>query len=213
MEDLVRVVVRGWKIPAHTCDIIQVRLKMWKTPSRERVCEVQPLEGNSSGCTQRYTQYQPRRYSDFALTTIPAVPARRRASEMPPRVPPPVPPRTGIVCTNTDLISILSSLTSSATEIDRCGTEEEDTKSSTSAVKTIEQKRNRWALLTLLHVSLLERMEIHRVALVNALTDIPFVCNKSSVDRSRIIFITKIYILAICFFTFEISNHCRSLKN
>ncbi|XP_011504661.1 PREDICTED: uncharacterized protein LOC105367591 [Ceratosolen solmsi marchali] len=121
----------------------KVRLKMWKTPSRERVCEVQPLEGNSSGCTQRYTQYQPRRYSDFALTTIPAVPTRRRASEMPPRVPPPVPPRTGIVCTNTDLISILSSLTSSATEIDRCGTEDDDSKSSTSATKTIEQKRNR----------------------------------------------------------------------
>ncbi|XP_008204950.1 uncharacterized protein LOC100121612 [Nasonia vitripennis] len=142
----------------------KVRLKMWKTPSHERVCEVQPLEGNGSG-TQRYTQYQQRRYSDFALTTIPSLPTpggaastRRRASEMPPRPPlitgppPPVPPRSGlsglsgapqqsgIVCTNTDLISILSSLTSSATEINRCGAEDEK---DLKQAKTIEQKRNR----------------------------------------------------------------------
>ncbi|KAJ8672547.1 hypothetical protein QAD02_003806, partial [Eretmocerus hayati] len=135
----------------------KVRLKMWKTPSHERVCEVQPLEGNG-GAAQRYT----RRYSDFALATIPANSAlpgtsgsnqrqqQRRASEMPSTSrmgpPPPIPPRSGagIVCTNTDLLSILSSLTSSATEIDRCGTDD-DTKPANPAtsVKSIEHKRNR----------------------------------------------------------------------
>lgn len=140
----------------------KVRLKMWKTPSHERVCEVQPLEGNgsASGAAQRYSQ---RRYSDFSLATIPAASTtRRRASEMPRGPPPPIPPRSGlaasaapttstvqgIVCTNTDLLSILTSLTSSATEIDRCGVEEDKdlktlTASASSSVKTIEQKRNR----------------------------------------------------------------------
>ncbi|XP_058799276.1 uncharacterized protein LOC131668836 [Phymastichus coffea] len=136
----------------------KVRLKMWRTPSRERVCEVQPLEGSGAGGAQRYTQYQQRRYSDFSLATIPAgalAPsglARRRASEMPARPPlgppPPIPPRSGapassgIVCTNTDLISILSSLTSSATEIDRCGLED-DANPASPAAKSIEQKRDR----------------------------------------------------------------------
>ena len=121
---------------------------MWKTPSHERVCEVQPLEGNSSGTAQRYTQHQTRRYSDFGLATIPAcsnepppIPTRRRASEMPrilqlppaPKQPPPPPPprkpkksSSGIVCTNSDLINILSSLSSSATEIDRCVQREDE---------------------------------------------------------------------------------------
>ncbi|XP_023248475.1 uncharacterized protein LOC106640342 [Copidosoma floridanum] len=144
----------------------KVRLKMWKTPSHERVCEVQPLEGGSGASAQRYTQNQQRRYSDFTLTTIPALAplatARRRASEMPPRgpmLPPPIPPRSGvppipctssasgIVCTNTDLISILSSLTSSATEIDRCGADDESRDGKpgdgTSTKTTVEHKRNR----------------------------------------------------------------------
>ena len=142
-----------------------MRLKEWKTPSHERVCEIQLLEGNGSG-TQRYTQYQQRRYSDFSLTTIPQIPPRRRASEMPPRPvlaavqppaqqPPPIPPRTGrsagIVCTNTDLISILSSLTSSATEIDRCGADDErepkSPPSGAGSAKSVENKRNRYVWL------------------------------------------------------------------
>ncbi|XP_033226678.1 uncharacterized protein LOC117179115 [Belonocnema kinseyi] len=122
----------------------KVRLKMYKTASRERVCEVQPLEGNSS--TQRYTQ-QHRRFSDFTLASIPAAStSRRRASEMPmPPPPPPSKPSTssqaaGIICSNTDLFSILSSLTSSATEINRCG-EESSTSREGKSTKTAEQKR------------------------------------------------------------------------
>ncbi|XP_044575844.1 uncharacterized protein LOC123259406 [Cotesia glomerata] len=120
----------------------KVRLKMWKTPSRERVCEVQPLEGNSS--SQRYTQQQ-RRFSDFGAIssststcslsgTNQASTSRRRASEFPRSLMTSTSP--GIVCSNTDLISILSSLTSSATEINRCGEERETSKS-------LEQKRRR----------------------------------------------------------------------
>ncbi|XP_049770957.1 uncharacterized protein LOC126110556 [Schistocerca cancellata] len=86
----------------------KVRLKMWRTPSRERMCEVQPLDGAGG--------------------------ARRRASELPPVIG--AQPSTssgggagsgsGIVCTNTDLISILSSLASSAQEINRKADEEEE---------------------------------------------------------------------------------------
>ncbi|XP_034944288.1 uncharacterized protein kairos [Chelonus insularis] len=120
----------------------KVRLKMWKTPSRERICEVQPLEGNSS--SQKYTQ-QHRRFSDFAaLSSIPSPSSllRRRASEYPK-------PSTssstsgtspGIICSNTDLISILSSLTSSATEINRCG-EEKVTRDDNKSTKNVEHKR------------------------------------------------------------------------
>ncbi|XP_043464684.1 uncharacterized protein LOC122500047 [Leptopilina heterotoma] len=118
----------------------KVRLKMYRTSSKERVCEVQPLEGSSS--TQRYIQ-QHRRFSDFTLASIPAASTnRRRASEMP--FTPPSKPKfsqtTGIICSNTDLISILSSLTSSATEINRCGEEFPMTKENKSG-KTAEQKR------------------------------------------------------------------------
>ncbi|XP_012269128.2 uncharacterized protein LOC105693649 [Athalia rosae] len=142
----------------------KVRLTMWKTPSRERVCEVQPLEGSTS--PQRYTQQQ-RRYSDFSLIgggfPPPSGSIRRRASEMP-KLPAAssssgMTAAAGIVCSNTDLISILSSLTSSASEINRCGVEDGPSTSkagsasaggaekvfpeaSTSA-KTIEQRRNR----------------------------------------------------------------------
>ena len=143
---------------------------MWKTPSNERMYEVQPLEGNSSGTAQRYTQQQARRYSDFGLATIPAsgpppIPNRRRASEMPriagalppaPQQPPPPPPRqqhadaerkssTGIVCTNSDLLNILNSLTSSATEINRA-VEEECSRANLNAGTSksqLEQRRDR----------------------------------------------------------------------
>ncbi|XP_011305663.1 uncharacterized protein [Fopius arisanus] len=89
----------------------KVRLKMWRTTSHERMCEVQPVVGPY----QRYTQHS-RRHSDLPPPLPPTAP-RRRASEVPPRCP----QSPGIVCSNTDLISILSSLTSSATEINRCG--------------------------------------------------------------------------------------------
>lgn len=104
-------------------DIVQarkVRMRLWNT-SNERVCEVQPLDERSpmSGSV-RYTN-RGRRHSDFVGALLPPIPARRRASEMPP--PPPIPPRTGagVVCTDTDLHLMLNALTSSATEIDRCG--------------------------------------------------------------------------------------------
>lgn len=104
-------------------DIVQarkVRMRLWNT-SNERVCEVQPLDERSpmSGSV-RYTN-RGRRHSDFVGAPLPPIPARRRASEMPP--PPPIPPRSGVgvVCTDTDLLHMLDALTSSATEIDRCG--------------------------------------------------------------------------------------------
>lgn len=115
---------------------------MYKT-STEQVCEIQPLEGNSS--TQRYTQYQKRRFSELPPPAMsPTSSLRRRASEVPRAVSASVAGAAGIVCSNTDLISILSSLASSATEINRCGEESsrEDSKSSWSG-KTTEQKRNR----------------------------------------------------------------------
>ncbi|XP_043272480.1 uncharacterized protein kairos [Venturia canescens] len=120
----------------------KVRLKMWKTPSHERVCEVQPLEGNSMA--QRYVQQQQRRFSDF-VPTLPGSSSssssmRRRASELP-RPSGSGAPAAGIVCSNTDLISILSSLTSSATEINRCG--EETPAASAAGGKTLDQKRSR----------------------------------------------------------------------
>ncbi|XP_031849958.1 uncharacterized protein LOC116435020 [Nomia melanderi] len=108
----------------------KVRLVMYKT-STEQVCEVQPLEGNSS--SQRYTQYQK------------TSPLQRRSSDIPRAMSSSVSGTTGIVCSNTDLISILSSLASSATEINRCGEDvsgsQEESKGWSG--KTTEQKRNR----------------------------------------------------------------------
>ncbi|XP_034829979.1 uncharacterized protein kairos isoform X2 [Maniola hyperantus] len=104
-------------------DIVQarkVRMRLWNT-SNEKVCEVQPLDERSpSSGSVRYTN-RGRRHSDYMGGQLPPIPARRRASEMPP--PPPIPPRTGagVVCTDTDLKLMLNALTSSATEIDRCG--------------------------------------------------------------------------------------------
>ncbi|XP_024221714.1 uncharacterized protein LOC100741253 isoform X5 [Bombus impatiens] len=122
----------------------KVRLKMYKT-STEQVCEIQPLEGNSSA--QRYTQYPKRRFSEMPAPSVsPTSSLRRRVSELPRAVSASVSGAAGIVCSNTDLISILSSLASSATEINRCGEEasssRDDSKSSWSG-KTAEQKRNR----------------------------------------------------------------------
>ncbi|KAG8277061.1 hypothetical protein J6590_050898 [Homalodisca vitripennis] len=101
----------------------KVRLKMWQNDNQDKVCEVQPLEG---GPSSRYHQQNPgssRRYSDVTgISAIPPpIPPRRRASEMPQvrrdSTPPPSILGKGIVCSNTDLISMLSSLTSSAQEI------------------------------------------------------------------------------------------------
>ncbi|XP_012537451.1 uncharacterized protein LOC105837325 isoform X3 [Monomorium pharaonis] len=129
----------------------KVRLKMYKTPSRERVCEIQPLEGNSSA-TQKYIQHQKRRFSEFSASVAASTSTlRRRASEMTRPLSDIEIPGTraaGITCSNTDLISILSSLTSSATEINMYGTsdtpsaKDEQQKSSWST-KTAEQRRSR----------------------------------------------------------------------
>ena len=132
----------------------QVRLKMYKTPSRERVCEIQPLEGNSSSTTQKYIQHQKRRFSEFSASVAASTSAlRRRASEMTRPLSDIELPGTsrvaaaGITCSNTDLISILSSLTSSATEINTCGTSEassaKDEQKSSWSAKTAEQRRSR----------------------------------------------------------------------
>jgi len=112
-------------------DIVQARkarLKLWNTSS-EKVCEVQTLDDAGTSSPMRYTN---RRYSDFVgapLTTI----HHRRASEYPCVVSPSIPEivpltemkpeknakktKMGIVCSNTDLKSLLTTLTSSATEI------------------------------------------------------------------------------------------------
>ncbi|XP_045494409.1 uncharacterized protein LOC123693380 [Colias croceus] len=130
-------------------DIVQarkVRMRLWNT-SNEKVCEVQPLDEKSpmSGSV-RYTN-RGRRHSDFvgSPSNLPPIPARRRASEMPP--PPPIPPRSGagVICTDTDLKHMLNALTSSATEIDRCGKPERsrqlsDMRSSSFDASTLREK-------------------------------------------------------------------------
>lgn len=129
--------------------VSQVRLKMYKTSSRERVCEIQPLEGDGSSTTQKYIQHQKRRFSDFSASVAASTLAlRRRASEMTrPICELEVPCSTtaaGITCSNTDLISILSSLTSSASEINTCGTSDaKDEQRSSWSTKTAEQRRSR----------------------------------------------------------------------
>ncbi|RZB39614.1 hypothetical protein BDFB_007911 [Asbolus verrucosus] len=126
-------------------DIVQarkVRMKLWNT-SNERVCEVQPLDDASS--VQRYTNSSNRRYSDFVGTTLAPIPSssKRRASELPPPNPCTTSasklPTTGIVCSNTDLISILSSLSTSSTEINQC----EAGQTPKPEAKSVEQKRGR----------------------------------------------------------------------
>ncbi|GAB1862118.1 hypothetical protein CAJAP_03197 [Camponotus japonicus] len=127
----------------------KVRLKMYKTSSRERVCEIQPLEGNGSSTTQKYIQHQKRRFSEFSASVAASTSAlRRRASEMTKPIceldVPSSATAAGITCSNTDLISILSSLTSSASEINTCGTSDaKDEQRSSWSAKTAEQRRNR----------------------------------------------------------------------
>ncbi|XP_077297574.1 kairos [Arctopsyche grandis] len=120
----------------------KVRMKLWNT-SNERVCEVQTLDEaeGASRPPQRYTRGG-RRYSDFTCGgTLPVIPSgRRRASEQPPNVPR-ARPLQGIVCSNTDLISILSNLTSSATEIDRC--DDQPSKGNAQDSTSLESKRNK----------------------------------------------------------------------
>lgn len=104
-------------------DIVQskkARMKLWNTSS-EKVCEVQTVdEAGTSSSAIRYTN---RRFSDFVPTSLTPVTSitNRRASENPSMLSPcPTPSKKGgIVCTNTDLISLLTSLASSATEINR----------------------------------------------------------------------------------------------
>ncbi|XP_024082437.1 uncharacterized protein LOC106664039 isoform X2 [Cimex lectularius] len=98
----------------------KVRLKMWQTDSQEKICEVEPLDG--AGSTARYHQKESRRFSD--VTGIPPlqVQSKRRASELPKfqssgSATPPTDRPSGIVCSNSDLMCIMSSLTSSAQEI------------------------------------------------------------------------------------------------
>lgn len=109
-------------------DIVQARkarMKLWNT-SNEKVCEVQVVDeaGLNASSAMQYTK---RRYSDFVATILPPIQSHRRASENPSMLSPnvsaaPSPSKkAGIICTNTDLISLLSSLASSATEINRCG--------------------------------------------------------------------------------------------
>ncbi|OWR47696.1 uncharacterized protein LOC116766898 [Danaus plexippus] len=128
-------------------DIVQarkVRMRLWNT-SNEKVCEVQPLDERSPiGSSVRYTN-RGRRHSDFVGSPLPPIPSRRRASEMPP--PPPIPPRSGagVVCTDTDLKLMLNALTSSATEIDRCGKPDRnrrlaDMRSSSFDASTLREK-------------------------------------------------------------------------
>lgn len=99
-------------------DIVQarkVRMKLWNT-SNERVCEVQPLD--EAGGVQRYTN-SGRRYSDFVGTTLAPIPSSTSKKNTMKDFNTKEKSATGIVCSNTDLISILSSLTSSATEINK----------------------------------------------------------------------------------------------
>lgn len=119
---------------------------MWNT-SNERVCEVQPLDERSpmSGSV-RYTN-RGRRHSDFVGGPLPPIPARRRASEMAPPIPPRAGIGAGVVCTDTDLHHILNALTSSATEIDRCGKPEPrrklgDTRSSSFDASALRDKND-----------------------------------------------------------------------
>lgn len=113
-------------------DIVQarkVRMKLWNT-SNEKVCEVQPLDEAGAG-VQRYTN-SGRRYSDFVGTTLAPIPSSNTTFKKLAKAK----PSTGIVCTNTDLISILSSLTSSATEINK-------TTDAETPLNKISQKRSK----------------------------------------------------------------------
>lgn len=111
----------------------KARMKLWSTSS-EKVCEVQTLnESGTAGSSTRYTNS--RRYSDFvgsSLTPIPSGSQVRRASENPAIATPSTSgcrsarspsifKKSGIVMSNMDLKSLISSMASSATEINKCG--------------------------------------------------------------------------------------------
>lgn len=112
-------------------DIVQARkarMKLWNTSS-EKVCEVQTLgDAGTSGSSTRYTN---RRYSDFVGSALAPIPAAslRRASENPVPITPSTSTakspsqsffkRTGIVVSHTDFKSLITSLASSATEINK----------------------------------------------------------------------------------------------
>lgn len=106
-------------------DIVQARkarMKLWNTSS-EKVCEVQTLDEAGKSSPKRYTN---RRYSDFVASSLAPIPSNRRASENPCMLSPSVGSsavnfikKSGIVVTKNDLMSIMSSLTSSATEINK----------------------------------------------------------------------------------------------
>ncbi|XP_031334177.1 cell wall protein RBR3-like [Photinus pyralis] len=123
----------------------KVRMKMWNT-SNEKVCEVEALD--DQGGVQRYTNSSGRRYSDFVGTTLTPIPSssKRRGSELPPTAASTSgctqasKLSTGIVCSNTDLISILSSRTSSAMDINQC---DSTTERSIAKTTNLEQKRSR----------------------------------------------------------------------
>ncbi|XP_050574966.1 uncharacterized protein LOC126914696 isoform X4 [Bombus affinis] len=122
----------------------KVRLRMYRT-STEQVYEIQPLEGNSSA--QRYTLQPKQRFSEMPTPSVSQTSSlRKRVSELPRAASASVSGAAGIVCSNTDLISILNSLGSSATEINRCGEEapssRDDSKSNWPG-KTTEQKGSR----------------------------------------------------------------------
>lgn len=105
-------------------DIVQARkarLKLWNTSS-EKVCEVQTVDEAGTSSPKRYSN---RRYSDFVASSLTPIPANRRASENP-CISPSVSStatsflkKSGIVVTKNDLITLMSTLTSSATEINK----------------------------------------------------------------------------------------------
>lgn len=123
-------------------DIVQARkarMKLWNTSS-EKVCEVHTVD-EAGAASQSPKRYSNRRYSDFVGSTLAPIPSNRRASEN--FVSPaaaaavaasvtaaPATPsgssmavnflkKSGIVVTKNDLLSLMSSLTSSANEINR----------------------------------------------------------------------------------------------
>nr|CAD7408078.1 unnamed protein product [Timema cristinae] len=156
----------------------KVRLKMWQGPGgRDKMCEVQPMDAEGGATPTRYTTQQhsgtslgappipmTRRYSDF-VTAPPGVATqqhpRRRASEQVHGEVSPTPGTSsgrslaaGIVCSNTDLISILSSLATSSQEINRYPEDQmmqQDTSASSSpggkslkkSSGVVEQKRKK----------------------------------------------------------------------
>ncbi|XP_050428718.1 uncharacterized protein LOC126838384 isoform X2 [Adelges cooleyi] len=90
----------------------KVRMKMWQTEDKEKMCELQPLDGSANTQMSRFKEA--RRYSDIDVCEklAPPVPPRRRASDLPESTS--KSQSSGIVCTNTDLMSIMNSLKSTA---------------------------------------------------------------------------------------------------